>query len=230
MAFPRTTPPTELTRHPGSGRSPTWPRDTAASVERPATRRTNTAPRVSPTPRPTGPIKVRDRGLRPSFEATRSSVLTPLDEVRALDATAFAELPLVTVIELEVPGHSGPVWLRSAPGRGPHAIAPTDPVIDGLAWRALALAVASDRATPREFRALIETLAHLPANEPDRDGVAAREILAWMDDLAPSVRESAMCRLRVGQVLERLGVRVFSVRIEGIEDHAANGPVIAHAG
>jgi hypothetical protein len=51
-----------------------------------------------------------------------------------------------------------------------------------------------------------------------------------MDDLAPSVRESATCRLRVGQVLERLGARVFSVRIEGIDDHAANGPLIAHAG
>lgn len=217
MAFPRTTPVTDFARTVG------------AAVDRPATRRANTAPRVAPTPRPSGPIKVRDRGLPPTFEAARSFVLTPLDEVRALDALAFAELPLTTVIELEVPGWSGPVWLRSATGRGPHAIPPTDPVLDGLAWRALAIAVASDRARPRDLRALIERLAQLPANEPDRDHVAVKEIVSWMDDLAPSIREAATCRMRLGQVLERLGARVFSVRIEGVEDAAANGPVVAHA-
>ncbi len=175
-------------------------------------------PRVAGTPRP------RTLG-RPSFEATRSFVLTPLDEVRALDALAFSDLPLATVIELELPGWSGPVWLRSAAGRGPYAIGPSDPVIDGPAWRALAIAVASDRVRPRDFRALVETLADLSANAPDRDGVALKEIDTWMDVVAPSP-----CRLRVGQVLERLGARVFSVRIEGVEDEAANGPVMAHAG
>ncbi|MFO0710965.1 MAG: hypothetical protein U0353_14055 [Sandaracinus sp.] len=158
------------------------------------------------------------------FDSARALVLTPLDEARALEALAFSELPLATVLELEVPGWSGPVWIRSVAGRGPSVGPLTDPVIDGPAWRALAIAVASDRVRPTDFRALVAALAASPAEE--REGAALREIAAWMDDIAPSP-----CRLRVGQVIERLGAKLFSVRIEESHDeHAANGPPIAWAG
>jgi len=58
-------------------------------------------------PRPAPPARPRVLG-RPRFEALRALTLTPLDEARALEARAFAELPLPTVLELEVPGWSGP--------------------------------------------------------------------------------------------------------------------------
>jgi hypothetical protein len=153
------------------------------------------------------------------FEAARALALTPLDEVRALDASVFTSLPLATVLELEVNGHAGPVWLRSAGGRGAAIDAP---VIDGPAFAAITIAVASDRARPADFQALVETLAR----DPQADGQAI--VGAWMDGVAPSPRP-----LRVGQVLERLGAKLFSVRIEAhapVSDPAANEPMPALAG
>lgn len=194
-------------------------------------------PRVSSNPQPRPTSGPRPRALRPlerlgrregaldgRFDAARALALTPLDEVRALEVTAFTDLPLPTVLELEVPGRAGPVWLRSAPGRGAAIDAP---VIDGPTFRAIAIAVASDRARPLDVRALVDALAQDPA--ADGASIAA----SWLDGVAPSHRG-----LRVGQVLERVGVRLFSVRIErdaSIErdraaEPAANGPVLAFAG
>lgn len=199
--------------------------------------------RVSPNPQarsieaPAGPpsraTAPRPRALRPlerlgrregsfegrRFDAARARVLTPLDEVRALDAAVFVALPLPTVLELEVPGRSGPVWLRSAPGRGAAIDAP---VIDGPTLRAITMAVASDRARPVDFQLLVEAIARDP--NVDALGIVA----TWMDGVAPSPRP-----LRIGQVLERLGAKLFSVRVEdheAVAEPAANGPVLAFAG
>lgn len=166
--------------------------------------------------------QVASRRAGRAFQEARARALTPLDEVRALDARFFADLPVPTVLELEVPGWAGPVWVRSAPGRGPHAVASTDPVFDRDAWRALVVAAASDRLRPSDVRALVERLARAGAD----DGMAQREIEAWMDVVTPSAAP-----LRVGQVLERMGVRLFSVRLEEplqpLEAPAANGSVAA---
>ena len=197
----------------------------ASSMTRPSTGR----PKIS-TPR-----HVRPRTLRPGagrrdgaldgrgFDAARAIALTPLDEVRALDALFFAELPVPTVLELEVPGCAGPVWLRSAPGPGAAIGAP---VIDGPLWRALATAVASERVRPIDFRALVEALGR--ASSTANSTRAGHDIIAdWMDEVPPTT-----CRLRVGQVIERLGAKLFSVRVEQCVENepAANGPAFAHAG
>ncbi len=158
---------------------------------------------------------------RPRFEALRALTLTPLDEARALDARAFADLPLPTVLELEVPGWSGPVWLRSASGRG---VVQRDPVIDGPAWRALLEAVESDRVRPIDFRQLVSTLA-ASGPETDSSTLARAEIARLLDGVSPEVRGWS-----VGRVLERLGARLFSVRIEEPEEQVANGPVLRQAG
>jgi hypothetical protein len=181
------------------------------------------------TPQGSTPQRARPRTLRTldrravaldgRFEAARQLALTPLDEIRALDAAAFTELPLPTVLELEVPGCAGPVWLRSAPGRGAAVDAP---VIDGPTFRAIAIAVASDRARPLDFQQLVDALGR----DPHADGASL--VSSWMDAVVPSSRS-----LRMGQVLERLGAKLFSVRIEerdAIVEPAANGPVLAYAG
>lgn len=188
-----------------------------------------TGPRSRPNlPRPRTLGGPRAAIGRPRFEALRALALTPLDEVRALDARAFAELPVPTVLELDVPGWSGPVWVRSAPGRG---IATRDPVLDGPAWRALVDATESDRVRPIDFRHLLGVLA---TAEQDESACALREIDALVDGVSLEMR----C-WTVGRVIERLGARLFSVRVEeptsaepasGGPEHAANGPVLAVAG
>jgi hypothetical protein len=154
------------------------------------------------------------------FHAARARALTPLEEIRALDAAAFTGLPLPTVLELEVPGHPGPVWLRSAPGRGAAIEAP---VIDGPTFQALTVAVASDRARPVDLRLLLDALAQ----DPSADGAVF--VASWMDGVPGSTRP-----LRIGQVLERLGAKLFSVRVEELSPAssgpAANGPAFEWAG
>jgi hypothetical protein len=62
--------------------------------------------------------------------------------------------------------------------------------------------------------------------DPHADALAI--VASWMDGVAPSPRP-----LRIGQVLERLGAKLFSVRIEDpqtMAEPAANGPVLAFAG
>lgn len=183
---------------------------------RPAPRPTTPRPRVL---RPLGRLGRREGSLDGGwFDAARALILTPLDEVRALDATAFTHLPVTTVLELELPGHIGPVWLRSARGRGAAVDAP---VLDGPTFDALAIAVASDRVRPVDFVALVEALTR----DPHADGIAI--VSAWMDGVAPSTP-----RLTIGTILERLGVKLFSVRLEGdaVEELAANGPALGLVG
>lgn len=213
MAFPIASPSTALPPSPGPSLRPAAPSRGARG--RPRTLR----------PADRGRVDARRDGAGERarvFESLRARALTPLDEVRVLDASAFADLPLPTVLELEVPGWSGPVWLRSGSGPG---VATDAPVLDGATWRAVAIAVASDRARPVDFRALLERLADQPE---DRLSAALAVIDGWMDGVAPSP-----CRLRLGQVLDRLGAKLFSVRIEEAEDGveaAANGAPLAHAG
>jgi hypothetical protein len=163
---------------------------------------------------PNRPHRPRTLGRR--FEELRRTALTPLEEARSLDARSLPALPLVTVLELEVPGWAGPVWVRgdAAPVRREGA----DPLLDGLAWTALVEAVELDRVGPADFRALVARLAGEPALDP----------IVAIAELVDGVRPEAPRGWTVGRVLERLGARLFSVRVD--EKAAPDEPLLARAG
>lgn len=135
-----------------------------------------------------------------SFEQLRRATLTPLEEARALDARALVELPLVTVLELEVPGWSGPVWVRGEDGR----VGSQDPVLDRRAWLALVDAVEQDRLHAADFRALVAKLGADPSYD----------VVGNLERVTAEVAREAVPPLTVGRVLERIGARLFSVRVD----------------
>lgn len=178
--------------------------------------------RLTPTFEPPRP-STQERLQRPRtlggrrFEELRRSALTPLEEARGLDARSLPALPLVTVLELEVPGWAGPVWVRGDASTGPRL--PGDPVLDGPAWTALVEAVELDRVGPADFRALVARLAREPEADP----------LAAIAELVDGVRPEPPRGWTVGRVLERLGARVFSVRVEELAS-SANAAQLARTG
>lgn len=203
-------------------------------------RSTSAAGRRAGTPRPRRLDEaVRAKVLaREAFEKACALAIRPLEEARAFDARHFLELPRPTILELDVPGWAGPVWVRSGEGRGPHPIPPMDPVLDGPLFRELVEVVAADRLRPVDFRTLLGLLSQrtspsaaaaeglssaVSAAKPEPSAEAARRFLvSCMDGVAPTDE-----RLSIGGVLSRLDARLFGVRIE--DEVATSFPAWAEA-
>lgn len=137
------------------------------------------------------------RPANTSVQRLMNTYLRPLEEARALPAAHFTEMPAVTVLELEVPGWSGPVWLRSDAAI---AIPGSDIVLGAEMWHWLVEAAEADRLYLADFRALLAR-------------IYAGEVLTREDVVGP-VRAERPRAWSVGQVLARIGARLFSVRVE----------------
>ncbi len=170
----------------------------------------------APRPRRLDVRRNAERLAREAFDEARAAAARPLEEARAFDALALTELPRPTILELDVAGWSGPVWVRSALGRGPNPIPALDPVIDAPIWRAIALATAADRLRPVDLRAVLGLLAVRPGlgrDEPSDEASRRAQALAFIEAAIDGVPPSPE-RLTIGETLHRLGARLFSVRIE----------------
>ena len=143
------------------------------------------------------PASAKKQPAGASVQRLMSTYLRPLEEARALPAAHFTEMPAVTVLELEVPGWSGPVWLRSDAAM---ATPGTDIVLGAEIWHWLVEAAEADRLYLADFRALLAR-------------IYGGEVLTREDVLGP-VRAEPPRGWSVGQVLARLGARLFSVRVE----------------
>jgi hypothetical protein len=118
----------------------------------------------------------------------------------------------VTVLELEVPGWAGPVWVRGEDGRGQGQ----DPILDRAAWLAVVDAAEQERLHAADFRALVAALAADPSLEVTR----------WLASTLGETSREATPAWTVGRVLERVGAKLFSVRVEAPPSSA---PVLAEA-
>lgn len=152
-----------------------------------------------------------------SVQRLMNTYLRPLEEARGLPAAHFTQLPYVTVLELEVPGWSGPVWLRSDAAV---SIPGTDVVLGSDVWSFLVEAAEADRIYLADLRALLAR-------------VHSGEVLT-RDDVVGPVRAERPRQWTVGQVLARIGARLFSVRVEESPSKepmvSANTPAFQEAG
>lgn len=152
-----------------------------------------------------------------SVQRLMHTYLRPLDEARALPAAYFGDMPAVTVLELEVPGWSGPVWLRSDLATSQVG---ADVVLGRDVWGFLVEAAEADRIYLSDFRAILSR-------------IHAGDVLQREDVLGP-VRAERPRNWTVGQVLARIGARLFSVRVEDsiefAETPSANNPPLQEAG
>lgn len=152
-----------------------------------------------------------------SVQRLMHTYLRPLDEARALPAAHLGEMPAVTVLELEVPGWSGPVWLRSDLATSQVG---ADVVLGRDIWALLVEAAEADRIYLSDFRTILGR-------------IHAGDVLSREDVLGP-VRPERPRHWTVGQVLARIGARLFSVRVEDavafVETSSANTLPLQEAG
>ena len=152
-----------------------------------------------------------------SVQRLMHTYLRPLDEARALPAAHLGDMPAITVLELEVPGWSGPVWLRSDLTTSQVG---ADVVLGRDVWGFLVEAADADRIYLSDFRTLLGR-------------IHAGDVLKREDVLGP-VRAERPRNWTVGQVLARIGARLFSVRVEDsigfTETPSANNLPLQEAG
>ena len=152
-----------------------------------------------------------------SVQRLMHTYLRPLDEARALPAAHLGDMPAVTVLELEVPGWSGPVWLRSDLATSQVC---ADVLLGRDVWGFLVEAAEADRIYLSDFRTLLGR-------------IHAGDVLKREDVLGPVSAERPR-NWTVGQVLARIGARLFSVRVEDsiefTETPSANNLPLQEAG
>lgn len=125
---------------------------------------------------------------------------SPLDEIRALDARHFVELPRETLLELTVPAIEGSVWVT---GRASVAetVRHTGQVhLDPSEWLALVVGVESERLRAEDFVALCRR----KLEDPER--------VITLEDTLDGAQPDAPRALLVADVLSAIGAALWSYR------------------